>query len=70
MAAHINAVNEAIKRAGPNSVRVVPMKGERFDGKHQIEVRDGARWTMVADGLSQRMATEMIQQASNRLICG
>ena len=70
MAVNLNEAVNAIKRVGATNARVVPMPGQRHDGQQQIEIREGNEWIVVASGLSTRMANDIIQQATNRVILG
>ena len=70
MPININSITEAIKRAGPTKVRITPMAGQTIEGKQQIEVSEGGSWSVIADGLSYKMASDLVSQASSRVILG
>lgn len=70
MAIKVNEITEAVKKAGSSNTRVVPMAGSGLDGLHQIEVKENGSWNSVASGLSKRMAEDLIQQATNRVLLG
>lgn len=66
----VETVNK-IKRAGDKNVRAVPMPGQPVTtGLYQIEVRDGSTWSVIAEGMPQTTATDLIRQATSRVICG
>lgn len=70
MLINLSAATAAIRKAGPAATRIVPMEGQSIAGQQQIEVRENGVWTPVAQGLSCKMASELVQQSADRLICG
>lgn len=70
MAININEAVQAIKKVGVTQTRVVPMAGQSaIDGKFQIEVNDGG-WRSVVSGITQKMAEDIVAQATNKVILG
>jgi len=66
----VETVNK-IKKAGTTNVRTVPMPGQPVTGgMYQIEVKEGTAWSVIAEGLPQTTANDLIRQATNRVICG
>lgn len=64
------AVNR-IKKAGSSNVRIVPMEGTIAQaGKQQIEIREGSAWIVLVDNVTNRMAEDIVNQASSRLLFG
>ncbi len=61
---------QAIKQAGAARARAVPMLGHNLDGQHQIEIMEGGTWSIIAQGLSKKMAEDLIRQSLNRVILG
>lgn len=71
MTANINEAIQKIKKVGGTNARIVPMAGQNvLEGKVQIEVRDGGNWQAVVSGITQKMAEDIIAQATNRVILG
>lgn len=61
----------SIKEAGADKVRIVPMKGENVhSGRHAIEIFKDGLWTVVAEGMMQSTARDIVRQATNKVICG
>lgn len=67
---NLNEAIEAIKKAGVRNARCVPMEGQAIDGNYQIEVRENGSWAVIVTNVKQRMAEDIISQASNRVILG
>lgn len=67
---NLNEAKASIKRAGILNVRVVPMKGQPFDGDHQIDVRSSGDWITVASGLTKSMGESLVREATSRVIMG
>lgn len=66
----VETVNK-IKKAGTTGVRAVPMSGQpATGGLYQIEIKEGVVWSAIAEGLPQTTATDLIRQATSRMICG
>jgi len=68
---NINEAVQRIKQAGENSVRFVPMDGQNVhSGLYAIEVLDNGKWVTIAEGMTKTTASNIITQATNRVICG
>ena len=68
---NINEAVRRIKKAGENNVRSVPMAGQNVhSGLYAIEVLAGGHWVIVAEGMTKTTASNIITQATNRVICG
>lgn len=66
----VETVNR-IKKAGQTNVRSVPMAGQPVTGGlYQIEIKESAGWTVVAEGLPQTTAQDLIRQATSKVILG
>lgn len=70
MTANINNAIDRIKQVGLTNVRIVPMAGQTVGGSQQIEIREGKEWNPLVSGLTRRMAEDIVNQASNRVILG
>jgi hypothetical protein len=71
MAVNMSEAIAAVKAAGANSVRTVPMPGQNVNvGLYQIEVSKGGTWETVVVGLPKTTAESIISQAISRVICG
>ena len=71
MAVNLNETIQAIKRAGVSNVRMTPMSGQNVHtGNYQIEIKEGTVWRAVAVGMPKVTAANIIEQATNRVICG
>ena len=67
----LTEATQAIKKAGANNVRVVPMPGQSVnDGDHQIELKNGESWELIVSGMKKSIAEQIVSQALNRVICG
>jgi hypothetical protein len=67
---NLNEAKQRIKKAGAANARAVPMKGQTIDGDHQIEILEGSQWVSIATGISRSMASNLIKEATNRVILG
>ena len=66
----VETVNR-IKKAGDTNVRAVPMSGQpATGGLYQIEIKESTGWSVVAEGMPQSTAQDLIRQATNKMICG
>jgi len=71
MTANINEAIQKIKRVGGTNTRIVPMAGQSIvEGRVQIEVRSGGEWETVVTGVTQKMAEDIVSQATNKVILG
>jgi hypothetical protein len=70
MTLNINEAVQKIKQVGGSNARIVPMTGENITGKCQIEIREGNDWHAIVTGLTQRMAEDLVLQATNRVLLG
>lgn len=61
-----------IKAVGACKARAVPMPGQHVSqGQYQIEVFENSAWNAILEGVpSKQVADGIIQQATNRVICG
>lgn len=66
----INSVSMKIKTAGVNKTRIVPVEGDGFNGLQQIQIMEGSEWVTVATGMEKAIAEQIVQNATNRVICG
>jgi len=71
MAINLNETIQKIKKAGVNNVRAVPMAGQNVNtGQYMIEIKEGNAWVPIVEGIPRVTADNIIQQATNRVICG
>ena len=66
MSINPDAITETIKRAGKINTRVTPTA----DGKTQIEINEGGSWRVIQSGISQRIAENLVKQATQGVILG
>lgn len=64
---NLKSVINKITMAGNGNSRVIR---EDNGGTYKIEVRQGGVWIRVISGLTKTIADSLVQQASNRTICG
>ena len=68
---NLNEAIQHIKKAGEANVRSTPMSGQNVhSGLYAIEICEGGSWRAVAEGMTKMTAENIIQQATNRVICG
>mgnify|MGYP001594996388 CR=1 FL=1 len=65
MTANINDAIQKIKSLGLSNTRIVS-SGE----KSCIEVRENGQWNKVIVGVTQRIAEDIVAQATNKVILG
>ena len=71
MPLNMNETIQRIKKAGAQAVRTVPMEGQSVkDGFYKIEVRDGNNWVVLVENIPHNTATDLINQATNRVLLG
>ena len=65
MSINPSQISEDIKRVGARNVRIVPT-----DDKYQIEIMENGTWRAITDGLSMKMASKLVNEATNKVILG
>lgn len=66
MSIDMNAVTEAVKRAGRANTRIT--KGP--DDRYQIEINESGSWKVIQAGVSQKIAEDLVSRAVNKVILG
>ncbi len=71
MALDLAAAVQKIKGVGQTNVRVVPMSGQNIHGgDYQIEINESGSWSAIVSGIKQRIAEDIVAQATNRVLLG
>ncbi len=71
MTANINEAIQKIKAVGTSNTRIVPMVGQSaVAGRQQIEICENGVWRAVVSGITQKMAEDIVTQATNKVILG
>lgn len=70
MIANINEAIQKIKSIGSINTRIVPMEGQTITGSCQIEIKENGLWSPVVTGVTNKIAENIIAQATNRVILG
>lgn len=60
----------AMKKAGSTKVRMVPDPGQSIQGTHRIEIYENSSWNAIIVGLPRTTASDLINQASNKVLLG
>lgn len=71
MTANVNEAVQKIKKVGGSNARIVPMAGQSvLDGLQCVEIREDGAWHAVVSGVTKKMAEDIVNQATNRVIFG
>jgi len=71
MPINVNEAIQQIKRAGASCARAVPMPNQNVNsGDYQIEIKANEIWSPIVTGVSKKIAEDIINQSTNRVILG
>jgi len=71
MAINLSEALAVMRKAGPNSIRAVPMVGQNVNtGLYKVEIRQGLSWQCILEGIPKSTAENLINQATSRVILG